>query len=675
MRSSAGDKVKPSFGRTGPGKRGRAASTSDATKWIIFGGLRQWQGFAPANDISNFWSDTTAYPIGGYLDDLWIYTLSPAGPASLFGARNTGLGTTLFQGAHPTDYTTGRWNRTKPRDRLSGNEATGTRDLLLGEPVSAGLGAWAQVLPREACYSYPGAAYTARSDILCSITWPQARADAALALFGELLFVHGGYSCPFPYPHVKGRGSGPGVASLASDSQAPYPSYPYYLDDLWHFDFVSGTWLRVTPASPARPSGRMGHSIVLAGAALLLVGGYAENFFNSDLWIYNLTTNRWLQKTYYTHALLPESCTDDTAPDPDPGRAPGSLIAVSQSVAGEPTRGTVLDGLFGRASAPVLVPQARRAAPGWDGCVSRQDARPDLPATLQWEQPSQRAFHRAVFSEKFDLMLLYGGETLYREQVETRALTWPTQADGQLWMWNRWACPSNCSLHGDCWYGHCYCYDGYYGIDCSNSSCPGTYCHYDTTQHLQVCQHCCSATYVHTDADVYVENRRKVPCDAEHSGLSHGICDGESGGAGGARGACGACGAWRGADCGAPLRLLASKRRGPLPRPHAAPLPSRPLRSPPRLLARSLPPRRLRPVPVRAALLDGRLLRARLPEQLQRRRRLLRRVPGEPLHVHAARNGQRLLQVRLRQQLLLPERRVQHDERTLQLREHQEPLQ
>ena len=74
--------------------------------------------------------------------------------------------------------------------------------------------------------------------------------------------------------------------------------------------------------------------------------------------------------------------------------------------------------------------------------------------------------------------------------------------------------------------GHCYCYDGYYGIDCSNSSCPGTYCAYDNTIHLQHCQHCCSATYVHTDADVFVENQRKVPCDATHKGLSHGICDG-----------------------------------------------------------------------------------------------------------------------------------------------------
>jgi hypothetical protein len=224
----------PSFGRTGPGKRGRAASTTNGKLWVVFGGLRQWQGFAAANDLTNFWNDTNAYPIGGYLDDLWLFSLHPQGPSALWGARNTGLGTTLFEGAHPTDYTTGRWNRTKKKDLPGGNEATATRDLILDTPVPAGwLGAWQQVLPREACYSYPGASYANRNNILCSVTWPQARADAALALYGELLFVHGGYSCPFPYPHVYGRGSGPGVASLSSDSEAPYPSYPYFLDDLW----------------------------------------------------------------------------------------------------------------------------------------------------------------------------------------------------------------------------------------------------------------------------------------------------------------------------------------------------------------------------------------------------------------------------------------------------------
>jgi hypothetical protein len=55
------------------------------------------------------------------------------------------------------------------------------------------------------------------------------------------------------------------------------------------------------------------------------------------------------------------------------------------------------------------------------------------------------------------MMLLYGGETLFQDEPNTLATTYPTRADGELWYWGRWACPLNCSSHGDCWYGHCYC--------------------------------------------------------------------------------------------------------------------------------------------------------------------------------------------------------------------------
>lgn len=73
----------------------------------------------------------------------------------------------------------------------------------------------------------------------------------------------------------------------------------------------------MTPLSQSKPSGRLGHSLVLAGqgtpgASLILVGGYAENYFYDDLWFYNLTTNKWLQKTYYTHAELPPTCLETT---------------------------------------------------------------------------------------------------------------------------------------------------------------------------------------------------------------------------------------------------------------------------------------------------------------------------------------------------------------------------
>ena len=69
---------------------------------------------------------------------------------------------------------------------------------------------------------------------------------------------------------MQGRGAGSGVSSLSSDSEAPYPTYPYYLDDLWRFDLVSGTWTEVTPLSAANPAGRRGHTMVLSGSALIV---------------------------------------------------------------------------------------------------------------------------------------------------------------------------------------------------------------------------------------------------------------------------------------------------------------------------------------------------------------------------------------------------------------------
>ncbi len=49
------------------------------------------------------------------------------------------------------------------------------------------------------------------------------------------------------------------------------------------------------------------------------------------------------------------------------------------SVAGEPTKGTSLDGIAGWTSNSVWIPQPRRRAPGWDGCRDRADGRTDLP--------------------------------------------------------------------------------------------------------------------------------------------------------------------------------------------------------------------------------------------------------------------------------------------------------
>ena len=123
-------------------------------------------------------------------------------------------------------------------------------------------------------------------------------------------------------------------------------------------------------------------------------------------------------------------------------------------------------------------------------------------------------------------MLMYGGDSLLLAELPSQALSYPTETSGELWAWSAKWCPSNCSFVGDCVYGHCYCHEGYYGADCSNRTCPGDFCSYDTLNHVQSCSHCCAAPWVHQDGQTYVEGVRKVPCDDMHPGTMHGICDG-----------------------------------------------------------------------------------------------------------------------------------------------------
>ena len=192
------------------------------------------------------------------------------------------------------------------------------------------------------------------------------------------------------------------------------------------------------------------------------------------------------------HALYPPNCTDDTELLDGVGE-----VVRSTSVFGQPTRFTTLDLQFGRSGEHVFIEQPRRRAPGWDGCRDRLDGRLDLPVALQWLRPAQRSGHRAIYSDKHRLMLVYGGEANVVEQQQAFDISHATHVVGDMWQHHlgtrepcrvRLAgarcshhrllccglradhCPKNCSLHGHCFHGYCYCDDGYYGIDCSNSA-------------------------------------------------------------------------------------------------------------------------------------------------------------------------------------------------------------
>ena len=512
------------LGRDGPGKRWRAASTHDNDQWIVFGGHRLWHGFAEANSLDNNWADYGEYPFGGFLDDLWVFTWDP-------------------RGVEQVVY----WDKKEAVEQgnASGTKFGGTpllksHELTFSAPVrvtrcSAGqaclkAGAWTQVQPREQCHRYPNNVDPSQNlRVLCTVVWPPRRANAAIAnvYFQSALYLFGGATTEFPYPHVLARGAGPGVHEKAAQALAPFPGQPTLLADLWRFSWLTGLWEELAPTAlrGVTPFARQGHSLILAGSALILTGGFSQGSQLNDLWVFNLTHNNWLKQTTFPVPLFSENCTSDVMPPNELGvELPRSR---APSVFHEPTRGRVTDGKWGRATGPVFVNLPRRATFGWDGCRDRADGRTDLGTETSYLQPSQRSFHAAVWSDRAKILLLFGGEAMVRDQLPSTAMSFPLATNGELWAWSSQWCPFNCSFNGVCVYGNCYCKEGYYGLDCSNKTCPGDMCEYDTLNHAQVCKHCCSAPFLHYDGNYYQgDTVRKVPCDNAHPGEENGICDG-----------------------------------------------------------------------------------------------------------------------------------------------------
>mmetsp|Transcript_2781 Transcript_2781/g.6512 ORF Transcript_2781/g.6512 Transcript_2781/m.6512 type:complete len:909 (+) Transcript_2781:58-2784(+) len=466
---------------TTPGKRWKASSTL-VNNFIIFffGGHRLWHGFSDDNSRDNRWSSYSDLPKGGYLSDMWKLNMSNCVPDTTY-------------------------NLTEQLDFLSNCTV-----------------AWEEVTPVKECVARalydngqlrPGYTWEERNQMTCYEIWPSARSGHGLVYKDNFLYMFGGYKTYFPFPTTTSRGAGEGV--LEADSSVteyrPSPSYEFYLNDLWQYDISSGKWVQIetsTDDSKPWPDPRTEMSFVLTDDLIVMTGGYRANYFFDELWYLNTTSSRWLKKTKFVHPFYPVNCTANT------------------TVQACPTRGRLTDGLYGRASAPVYVNVTRRQAPGWDGCRDRDDERTDLTWELQYERPSQRSNHAVTYSSKYKLMLLYGGHTYLEEQLEQLEITYNVTATADLWEYKLHQCISNCSNHGTCHYGYCTCDSGYYGIDCSNTSCPGDFCYYDETTNEQICKHCCHAPYTHYDGEGYLFNVGKLSCSLERPGHSEGICDG-----------------------------------------------------------------------------------------------------------------------------------------------------
>lgn len=174
--------------------------------------------------------------------------------------------------------------------------------------VSAETLTWSNFQPVTQCRDAPGLAWSQRFDRQCWQDWPGRRSAGALSLGPRnTLLLHGGYTTPFPYPTTGSAGSQRGVRRSTANGRFPYATHPYYLDDLWQFNIsacasivaaaqtdapvaaASGLWTVVKSPSVVVPAARSAHATVFTPDAMILFGGYSNNVYFDDLWLFNFS--------------------------------------------------------------------------------------------------------------------------------------------------------------------------------------------------------------------------------------------------------------------------------------------------------------------------------------------------------------------------------------------------
>ena len=534
------DRLEPTVNgeRTGvmrePGRRWKFAQIQTLTRMYLFGGYRLWHGFHRSNALENHWENTGDFnPFGGYLDDMWYLNLERGewtrirpkrhcfpDPGRTWAERNRvsceeawpkGRAAATLAVVKDSIYMFGGFNAHFPYPHLlSFGSGFGTAFLRqnIGPRPFPTHGYYLKDFWR---FNFTSGFWTELSPVGAT---PRGRMGAVMVPAGDIILLHGGYRSNYQY------------------------------ESMWLFDVNKGTWREkmdfvhaLYPENCTDDFGTYGDGTPIGASHAMLWNEHRLE----DVADFSLAPE--LPVTLRNHTHVKAYTLENDGYNALPNLA-------GLSVEAEPTRFTETDGLYGRAMQRMRIPQPRRRAPGWDGCRDRVDGNLDDRGpkyNIMWDQPSQRSMHRGVWSNKHSLFLIFGG-TGYtewkrnphrkrpRETYETPLLhedygyksgeSLPSGVISDMWVWFRDACPANCSYHGRCFYGTCICDEGYYGIDCSNMSCPGDFCYYDEQTLEQNCVHCCSYNYVHTDKDVYIPDTRKVACDHDHHGTSNGICDG-----------------------------------------------------------------------------------------------------------------------------------------------------
>eukprot|EP00970_Alexandrium_tamarense_P006038 scaffold1012_cov189-Alexandrium_tamarense.AAC.23 len=476
---------------------------------FVFGGHRLWHGFSSDNNVENRWQSRELLPEGGYLNDLWVFSNSTwskvegketcvdapgltwqsrndehcqvywpkarSGHSAVFDSERNGF---WIHGGYATYYP-------YPTSKDSGS-GFGV-NTLLGREHTAIHPTYQFYLDDLWFYDIESGYWEKKRTFGSK---PHRRTDHVISKSGNLLILHGGYA----------------------DNYHFNDTWYYIIDEnrwLEKVDFVHADYpetciddLRVIQDDPECIELEFPSDLRRSNESTLALK-YQDILPNSEQEGYTPDPAHHLyfgivddaeklvqelRRTYLEQEIydkkgeriwLQSSVPDGTPIAPKAASGPRQYARKKNvrfnetteldvwewctTAKGEPTRGWKNDGLFGRSNATVLIPQPRRQSPGWDGCED-----------FNWKYPPSRSDHASVYVEKYDILVTHGGigydpsnPTPSFESLETRVL-------GDMWVLSVHTCAHNCSGNGVCNDGFCKCDPGFYGIDCSNFTCPGS---------------------------------------------------------------------------------------------------------------------------------------------------------------------------------------------------------
>lgn len=109
---------------------------------------------------------------------------------------------------------------------------------------------------------------------------PRARAGHTAVVFNGAMYMFGG----------------------VAEEEAGGGSHTLWLSDFWMLDLNTWRWSEVRPRGVGRPEKRKGHTAVVYKRSMFVFGGgQDESRMNRDLWEFNFTTSKWIERHFTGH--------------------------------------------------------------------------------------------------------------------------------------------------------------------------------------------------------------------------------------------------------------------------------------------------------------------------------------------------------------------------------------